>query len=298
MKKTTLLLSVLIASTVMFLASCQQSGSSEFPGYSVTESGLIYKIQDKSSDTAVPRIGDFLDLVMTYGTEDTVLFDSRTLPTKQQMQVPMVASVHQGDIYEGFALLHQGDSATFIVNADSVWQKLFRMPSAPPELDSVEYIHFDIRLNEVISAEELERRKKEEMELATQNELTDRAAYLAANYPDAQPTESGMYYIQIKKGSGNKPVAGETVKVHYTGTLLDGTKFDSSVDRGQPFEFPLGQGRVIRGWDEGIAMMRKGEKGLLIIPSDLGYGPRGSGPVIGPYSTLVFEVELIDIIKK
>lgn len=311
MKKTTLLLSVLIASTVLFLASCQQSGSSEFPGYSVTESGLIYKIQDKSSDTAVPRIGDFLDLVMTYGTDDSVLFDSRTLPTKQQMQVPMVASVHQGDIYEGFALLHQGDSATFIVNADSVWQKLFRMPSAPPELDSVKYIHFEIRLNEVISAEDLERRKKEEMELATQNELTDRAAYLAANYPDAQPTESGMYYIQIKKGKGKNPVKGETVKVNYAGTLLDGTVFDTSIEDVaqeagiynanrpyEPFEFPLGQGRVIRGWDEGIGMMKKGEKGLLIIPSDLGYGPRGSGSVIGPYSTLVFEVELIDIIKK
>lgn len=297
MKKTTLILSIAMAWTVLFLASCQ-SGNSDFPGYTTTKSGLIYKIQDKSADTTTPRVGDFLDVVMTYGTKDTVLFDSRTLPTKQQMQIPMVASVHQGDIYEGFTLLHQGDSATFVISADSVWKKLFRMPSAPPELDSVEYIYFEIRLNEVISAEELDKRKKAEMEQATASELTDRAAYLAQNYPDAKPTESGLYYIQVKKGSGKKPVAGETVKVHYTGTLLDGTKFDSSVDRGQPFEFPLGQGRVIRGWDEGIGMMRKGEKGILVIPSDMGYGARGSGPVIGPYSTLVFEVELIDIIKK
>ncbi len=297
MKKTTLLLSVMMAATVLFLASCQ-SGNSKFPGYKTTESGLIYKIHEKGTDTASPKVGNFLDVDMTYGTEDTVLFDSRTLPTQQKMQVPMVASVHQGDIYEGFALLHGGDSATFIVLADSVWQKLFRMPKAPPEFDSIEYIHFHIRLNEVLTVEEMNKRKEAEEAAAKEKELTERIEYINNNYPDAKPTESGLYYIRTKNGKGKKAEAGQTVKVHYTGTLLDGTKFDSSVDRDTPFEFPLGQGRVIKGWDEGIAMMKKGEKGFLIIPSEMGYGPRGSGPVIGPYSTLIFEVELLDIIKK
>ena len=99
--------------------------------------------------------------------------------------------------------------------------------------------------------------------------------------------------------SGPKPDKGDNVKVHYTGKLLDGTKFDSSVDRGKPFEFVLGQGRVIKGWDEGIAMMHKGGKATLIIPSHLGYGERGAGQgQIPPYATLIFEVELLDITEQ
>ena len=127
-------------------------------------------------------------------------------------------------------------------------------------------------------------------------ELELRDAYLNENYPNATPTESGLYFISEKKGSGKKPVAGQKVKVHYTGTFLDGNKFDSSVDRGQPFEFVLGQGQVIKGWDEGVAMMKKGGKAILVIPSDIAYGPQGNRG-IPPSSTLVFEVELIDIIK-
>ena len=117
--------------------------------------------------------------------------------------------------------------------------------------------------------------------------------YLRENYPDAIPSQTGLFYHRIQIGEGDQPQAGQTVVVHYTGYLLDGTKFDSSRDRGAPFEFPLRQGRVIPGWDEGIGYMRKGETGVLIIPSELGYGERGSGK-IPPFSSLVFEVELID----
>src|SRR5690606_11185362 len=98
------------------------------------------------------------------------------------------------------------------------------------------------------------------------------------------------------EGNGTQAKAGDKVTVHYTGTLLDGTKFDSSVDRDQPFEFTLGQGQVIPGWDEGIAMMKEGGKAKLVIPSNLAYGanPRPGGP-IQPFSTLVFDVELIKV---
>ena len=106
---------------------------------------------------------------------------------------------------------------------------------------------------------------------------------------------SGLQYIDLVPGTGREAHAGETAVVHYTGWLKDGTKFDSSKDRNEPFRFPLGGGRVIKGWDEGVVGMKIGGKRKLIIPPDLGYGARGAGQVIPPNATLTFEVELLDL---
>ena len=108
-------------------------------------------------------------------------------------------------------------------------------------------------------------------------------------------TKSGLQYWDLKKGTGAVAKAGAKVKVHYTGWLTDGKKFDSSVDRSEPFDFQLGQGMVIKGWDEGVAGMKVGGKRQLRIPSDLGYGPGGMPPVIPANATLVFDVELIGV---
>ncbi len=110
----------------------------------------------------------------------------------------------------------------------------------------------------------------------------------------AKETASGLKYVVRKEGKGDKPARGTRVRAHYTGTLVDGTKFDSSRDRGQPFEFNVGERQVIAGWDEAFLDMRKGEQRTLIIPPHLGYGDRGAGGVIPPGATLIFDVELID----
>ncbi len=112
---------------------------------------------------------------------------------------------------------------------------------------------------------------------------------------DGISTPSGLKYAEVEGGFGEVAKAGKQVSVHYTGYLEDGTKFDSSVDRGEPFKFALGTGQVIKGWDEGVAGMKVGGRRKLVIPPDLGYGARGAGRVIPPNATLVFDVELLEV---
>ncbi len=143
---------------------------------------------------------------------------------------------------------------------------------------------FDAALKNITAGAEKKAREAKEKE----------AAMLKEKYADAITTKSGLMYVVTKEGNGEKPSKGTNVTAHYTGRLLSGKKFDSSLDRGRPFSFPVGMKRVIAGWDEAFLDMKKGEKRTLIIPPHLGYGARGAGGVIPPNATLVFNVELLD----
>ncbi|MDT9301068.1 MAG: FKBP-type peptidyl-prolyl cis-trans isomerase [Limnospira sp. PMC 1286.21] len=147
--------------------------------------------------------------------------------------------------------------------------------------------------------------KVQERKVSTNSLLSGGIAAPTANFTIAQnmtnteenlvTTDSGLQYVDLQEGTGASPQAGQTVTVHYTGTLKDGTKFDSSRDRNRPFSFTIGVGQVIKGWDEGVASMQVGGRRKLIIPADLGYGDRGAGGVIPPNATLIFDVELLKI---
>src|SRR3989339_1969993 len=164
------------------------------------------------------------------------------------------------------------------------------LETARAELSQVKTEYTKVKADLVQTKAELEKTKKE---LAQIREEFTKMSPKQPSDEKAITTASGLQYVDQVIGTGAEAKPGMNVSVHYTGWLTNGTKFDSSKDRGQPFEFPLGAGRVIRGWDEGVAGMKIGGKRKLIIPSDLGYGARGAGNVIPPNATLVFEVELL-----
>jgi FKBP-type peptidyl-prolyl cis-trans isomerase len=140
-------------------------------------------------------------------------------------------------------------------------------------------------------------RMAQEKEEGLRAEVAGLCEKLGVDCSQAVTTESGLLYVVREEGSGAQPLRGKTISAHYTGYLPDGTKFDSSVDRGQPFRTQIGMGRVIPGWDEAFLGMKAGEKRLLIIPSDLAYGAQGAGNgLIPPHATLVFDVELLDVL--
>jgi len=131
--------------------------------------------------------------------------------------------------------------------------------------------------------------------IAQASEASAAAPGASDQKPEVFTTESGLSYIKLVDGTGAQPQQGNTVLVHYTGTLEDGTKFDSSRDRDRPFSFRVGVGQVIRGWDEALSLMHVGDRWQITIPPELGYGQRGAGGVIPPNSTLIFDVELLRI---
>ena len=267
--------------------SCEKSA---YPGYKMTESGLYYKYLVEN-DGPTAQLGEVVEVDLAYYLNDSLLYSTKDMP--QPFYAKVYESAFAGDLNEGYTMMHKGDSMSMIMPADSVFLKMFNSRIVPDFVDSASIIRWEVKLVDIMTEEEVNARIQAAMDekFAAADETL--RAYLAENNIEATPTESGLVYVCTQPGNGAKPEAGKKVKVHYTGTLLDGTKFDSSVDRGEPFEFPLGMGYVIPGWDEGVAMMSKGEKGILYVPAKLAYGERQAGP-IPAFSNLIFEVELVD----
>lgn len=287
MKKSFFLAAVCGLMMAIIATSCEKS---PYPGYKQTESGLYYKYLVKNEGPTA-ELGKIVEVDLAYYLNDSLMYTTKDFPEPVYDMVR--ESSFAGDLYEGFTLMHKGDSMSMIMPADSVFLKMFNSRILPDFVDSTSVIRWEVKLIDIMTEEEVNAKIQAAVEEKfSESEETFRT-YLAENGIEAEPTESGLIYVCTQAGRGPKPEVGKKVKVHYTGSLLDGTKFDSSLDRGEPFEFPLGMGNVIPGWDEGIALMSKGEKGILYIPARLGYGERQAGP-IPAFSNLIFEVELVD----
>ena len=211
---------------------------------------------------------------------------------------------NNGIIYEVIDNLVKGDSVFFQLTTEQFFKNAPQSVGVPDSVKN-KLISFYTGVQDVMSQSEFEdyqrvqyEKMQQEMEQQNENQLSIDLElienYLKENNIDAMKSESGLHYVITKKGNGDNASAGDNVTVHYTGMLLNGEKFDSSLDRNQPFSFQLGQGMVIRGWDEGITYFNKGASGTLYIPSTLGYGSSGAGGVIPPNAILIFEIQVLD----
>ena len=245
-----------------------------------TESGLYYKFET-DNEGATP----------TQGSTARVKFNAKIMNGNE-----LGSSEKLGDYYdivygqgtvlrgleEGIGMMSVGDKAQFVLPYSLAYGE-----NPYGLIPAYSNLIFDVVMLDILSAEDANQSRVERA-----HQEFDK--YLADNKIKASKRDSGLVYVCKKKGSGECPTAGQTITVHYTGRLMDGRVFDSSVERGEPIDFILGEGRVIKGWDEGVALMKKGEKATLVIPFDLAYGSRQTG-IIPPYSNLVFDIEIIDI---
>jgi len=260
--------------------------SSKYAGFDKTKSGLYYKIYKISKDTLKPKIGDWVFLNMRYAYKDSVLFDSKKA-TGNPVRFKLPASDFQGDIYEGIRMMSAGDSAAFIINADSLFMKTFQQKTRPPFIDTNSVIRFYVTLISVDSPESLIMKEEETLK-----------KYLEDQKITNPPTPSGLYFIETMAGKGMKIDSGVWVKVHFKVSQVDGKQIFSSYDRGEPMKFEYGKRFDTPGFAEGISKMTKGGKARFIVPSKIAFGEMGRGSIIPPYSTVIYDVEVIDLQTK
>lgn len=294
-----LLLTTAIAA--LALVSCKNS---DFEGYTKAENGLHYKFYTHDDNGMKPKEGDgvaFSFIIKQY-SKDSVLVDSKNITGDGTgvFKYRLPKSSFSGSIEDGLAMMSKGDSASFIINADSFFLKTQRAQSLPPHIKPGDHLLVIVAVKDIKTQKELdEDQKKQQAErekMMMEMQAAEQPAwekYLADNKITTKPTASGLIYIELKKGSGPRPNKDDQVTVHYTGTMLDGTKFDSSVDKGEPATFSLTQ--VIPGWTEGLQLMQKGGKAKLVIPSALGWGAQGYQS-IPPFAPVTFTVELLDVL--
>lgn len=250
--------------------------------------GQKYFFYKENTKNPLIKLGDFVSIkIMMKNSKDSIIMNTFT---QGEPATQAVSTVTKGFVDEFFLSMHKGDSASVWVNSDTIIRQIKQpMPPFIAKGSDIEYI---IKVVDVMSKAEMD--KKDKIAKGKQPLEDEKLIkeYITKNKIKAERTPSGLYISKSKLTTNAFPKAGDMVKVHYTGKNLKGEVFDSSVERGTPFEFTLGRGQVIRGWDEGIGMLKKGEKGLLLIPSGLAYGASSQGAKIPANAVLIFEVEL------
>ncbi|MFD0765985.1 FKBP-type peptidyl-prolyl cis-trans isomerase [Mucilaginibacter lutimaris] len=298
---------MIIAAAALGLASCKG-------GFKQGAGGMLYNIRtDKAGPTIKP--GDFISLNLILKTDgDSVLGSTYELgrPVPQIME----KETRKGDVSSAFLLLSEGDSATVKLAIDSMFKK---GAPRPPGIKG-KYLVYEIKVEKVIPRgnqtdpvfqAHVTDYFKAQSEIIKKKEPAQIKKYIEDKKLQLTTTPSGLQYKINTPGSGPNVAKGDTAVVNYTGRLLNGKLFDTSIQsdaksdpkifdprrKYEPIKVPVGEGRVIAGWDEGLLLMNKGSKATFVIPSNIGYGEQGYPPRIGSFAPITFEVELLQIIK-
>ena len=286
MKKnvTKLILFGIAATLFLSLGAC-----SKYKGFKKAKSGLYYQFHVQNDTADQPMTGDLVGVLMSLRAGDSLLFPM--MPNEMVMD-----SLYEGDIFEAIRMMHVGDSATFILDGKQFFEKVMN-PAQEYEFGE-EPLYLDVMLYGVMKKAEFEKAKAEfeaQLDDRKVKEVEEIDEYLQ-KHPGMKQNQAGVYVKNVKKGNGAKVEPLQTVKVHYTGRFTDGTVFDSSVERGEPFSFTVGSGQVIPGWDATVSEMKVGDKVTVLIPSSMAYGEGRQG--IPPYSPLEFDIELLEIVNE
>ncbi len=281
------------------LAACQQGGEKL-----MTESGYEY-IKHTGLEGETPEPGEYVYFHAQMRNGDSVVYSSRMQGAAPFLQIPTLDNPNRrpSPIEDVLQNMTVGDSVTVLIELDT-------LPTKPRGFENASLMYYDVAMVDIKSAEEYQEEAQKAQEEQAQKAVEAQARlgdveamvretlskYKEGELTDElQETDSGLKYIIHEEGTGKQAEAGKLVTVHYYGVLMDGTMFDNSFQRGQAISFPLGQGRVIPGWDEGIALLKEGAKATLFIPYELAYGEQGSPPTIPPKSELAFYVELAEV---
>ena len=299
--------SLLLLSVIMIIGmGCSMSNNSQ---QMETESGISYEFVKNGSGEVPPDGGFWMMNIAYYNEKGDTIFSSASQGGAVPMNYTAAQFSKNGSIEECFSLIGEGDSAVFYISADSLYKNSSGRPT-PPDLVGTK-IKLCLGIEQVFSVEEFSAYSAEKEKEQIEKEKKTIETYISEKGITAEVTEEGLYYEITQVGNGVKPQVGQKVKVNYTGTLMDGTVFDTSVEETakegnvynpgrpyEPIEFPIGQGNVIKGWDIGISLLSVGGKATLVIPSPLAYGNRAAGALIQANSTLIFTVELVEIVEE
>ncbi|HEX8515587.1 MAG TPA: FKBP-type peptidyl-prolyl cis-trans isomerase [Bacteroidia bacterium] len=305
-------LAIAAAGSLLAFTACDKS---DRPGYEKSESGLYTKFHNHDENGVKPKEGDVVRVsLVVKNDKDSLLTDSKdpkfNRPGITYYEFPLMKSEFNGSFEEALSTMAVGDSASFLINVDS----MYKGKDMPPFMTKGSYLTYEAKLEKIISKEEVEKENKkraEEEKVMMENrknaEGNSLANYLAENKVTVKPTASGLYFIERTKGKGPNPKEGDKLLVNYTGRLLDGTVFDTNneaeakkaglYDERRPYEpAEFVVGGLVPGMNEALTMMSEGGKATIILPSNLAYGERGGGP-IPPFSPMVFEVEIVKFVK-
>lgn len=280
---------------LLFLSSCGNE-SSEFPGFSVTQNDIHYKLVTLGDGGIKAQPSNYITVVVAYRSPtDSLFFHGVRTFQLTEPQFP-------GSIDECFTMLEKGDSATFYISADDFFTKTIET-NLPKFIKPESFLRVDILMLDILTEKQYQLDKEAFLhwiEDFGDYEKVLLKQYLEEQPLDFEPTASGLHYIPINPGTGNKIQLGDTISVHYEGRFFNGKYFDSTRKRNEPFQFVYGQKwQVIPGLEEAIGMMYPNEKSLFIIPSYLAFGQAGSSTGIVPaFTPVIFEVEIIEVKPK